>query len=115
MARIGADYGEPAHKAGRISGSIQSERGKHYAIAAGSALHQEIAVPLIGEGERNVDAKILAPNSGASIDDGLDSTICRYGITVAWSVEIRHGGSISNLLDFCDFDARSFKALQGGT
>jgi hypothetical protein len=115
MARIGADYGEPAHKAGRISGSIQSERGKHYAIAAGSALHQEIAVPLIGEGERNVDAKILAPNSGASIDDALDSTICRYGSTVAWPVEIRHGRSISNLLGFRDFNLRSFKVLQRGT
>ena len=45
----------------------------------------------------------------------MDSAICRYGSTVAWAVEIRHGGSISNLLDFRDFNARSFKSLQGGT
>ena len=118
MASIGADYGEPAHQAGRISRSIQTERGEHDAVAATSTLHQEIAIPLVGQGERKVDAKFLAPNSGASIDDALDSAICRYGSTVAWSVEIRHGGSISNRFGFrdfglYDFNARSFKALQG--
>jgi hypothetical protein len=66
MASIGADYGEPAHKAGRIAGSIQTERGKHYAVAAASTLHQEIAIPLVGQRERKVDAKLLAPNSGAA-------------------------------------------------
>ena len=97
MASVGADHGETAHKAGRISGSIQTERGKHYAVAAASALHQEVAIPLVGHREREVDAKLFAADSGAATDDALDSAIRRNGRTVAWAVEIRHSGSSSNL------------------
>ena len=115
MASIGADYGEPAHEAGRISGGIQTERGQHHSVSAAAALHQEIAIPLLGHGERKVDAKLLAADSGAAIDHALDSAIRRYGSAVTRPVEIRHSGSISNLFGFRDFNLRSFKVLQRGT
>ena len=53
----------PRMSAGCVSCSIQTERGQHHSVSATSALHQEIAVPFVRHGEREVDPKLFAANS----------------------------------------------------
>ena len=110
---------KPRMRPGVSPAAFRPSGGSTPPVTASAALHQEIAIPLLGHGEDKVDAKLLAANSGAAIDDAFDSAICRYGSTVARPVEIRDCGSIRNRfgfrdLGFYDFTARSFKALQRG-
>jgi hypothetical protein len=50
---------------------------QHHTVTTPAALHQEIAIPFVGHGEREIDSKFLAANFGAVIDHSINPAVRR--------------------------------------
>jgi hypothetical protein len=75
VTRIRTRNGEASDKARCVSGGIQAKGSENNAVAAASALHQEVAIPLVGHGQCEGDAEFLAVNAAPAIQDSFDSAI----------------------------------------
>jgi hypothetical protein len=114
MAGIRTDHREAAHECWRISGRNQAEWWQYNTISATSALHQEIAIPVLRHRQRKVDSKFFATYAGAAVDDSFNPAVGWKWRTVARAVGIRFRRSRGNRRGFGDFHARTFELHQPG-
>ena len=63
----------------RISSSSQAEWRLDKPMAASTALHQEVVVPVLRKSQGEVYAELFAANSCAPINEALYSTMCWQG------------------------------------
>ncbi len=75
VAGVGAHDGKAAYQSRFVSGGIQTQWRQYNAIAATSALHQEIAIPFLRHGQCEGDTELLSANSGSAIDHPLYATV----------------------------------------
>jgi hypothetical protein len=104
MPGVSADHSESTHESGRVSSGTQAKWSHDDAIAAGSALHEEITIPSVRHGENEGDSEFFAGKSRATIHNAFDSAVRRQRRAVTWSPWIRFGGSRRNGCRFGDLD-----------
>src|SRR5579885_1680967 len=75
MTTVRARNGESPYQSRRLARSIQPKRSTHDTIASCAALHQEIAVPLIGQGQRKRDPELFSADSSPPVHDSFDAAM----------------------------------------